>query len=253
MIGCIIQARLGSTRLPGKVMKKLDAKYTVLDYVIKQIENSKLIDKIVIATTTLDEDDIIAKSAKEMNIDYFRGDSKDVLDRYYQCAKQFSFSTIVRITSDSPLIDPTITDKVIEKFVHANYDYVCNTQPRTFPQGTETEVFSFTALEKIWKIAKLPSDREHVAPYFYTHSEDFHIFNVKNSENISHMRWCIDKENDLELVKILVNGINNRPILTDDILEFIKTKPNLLELNKDNSINEGYFKSLEEDKEFLQK
>jgi spore coat polysaccharide biosynthesis protein SpsF len=250
MIGCIIQARMGSTRLPGKVMKKLDENFTVLDYVITQIKNSKLIDKIVIATTTLKEDDVIADFAKQMNIDYFRGSSQDVLDRYYQCAKYFSFSTIVRITSDAPLIDPTITDQVISKFNPIEHDYVCNTQPRTFPQGTETEVFSFTALEKIWHNASLPSEREHVTPYFYTHFNDFHIYNFKNSQNNSQLRWCIDTKNDLEFVRIIVKNIKKRPILTCDILEFLKKNPEILRLNKDHIINEGYYKSLKEEKEF---
>jgi spore coat polysaccharide biosynthesis protein SpsF len=253
MIGCIIQARMGSIRLPGKVMKKLDENYTVLHYVIEQISNSKLIDKIVIATTTLKEDDVIVDLAKKIHVDFFRGDSQDVLDRYYQCAKHFSFSTIVRITSDTPLIDPRITDQVITKFDPSKYDYVCNTQPRTFPQGTETEVFSFSSLEYIWNKATLPSEREHVTPYFYTHSEKFRILNIENSENISHLRWCIDVENDLKLVKIFVNGIKNRPILTNDILQFLKKNPEVFELNKGHIINEGYFKSLKEDEEFQKK
>ncbi len=250
MIGCIIQARMGSTRLPGKVMKKLDDDFTVLHYVIKQIENSKLINKIVIATTTLKEDDVIVDFAKQMNIDYFRGSSHDVLDRYYQCAKHFSFSTIVRITSDAPLIDPKITDQVISKFNPLKHDYVCNTQPRTFPQGTETEVFSFYALEKIWNKAELPSEREHVTPFFYTHSDDFHVFNFENSQNLSHLRWCIDNENDLKLVQIIVSKIKKRPIFTEDILEFLEKNPNILSLNKDHIVNEGYFKSLKEDETF---
>jgi len=159
----------------------------------------------------------------------------------------------VRITSDAPLIDPIITDQVIQKFNELNYDYVCNTQPRTFPQGTETEVFSFSALEQIWKQAVLPSELEHVTPYFYTHKEDFTMFNVQNSNNLSNFRWCIDKENDLDLVRLLVKGIKKRPILTDDILKFLENQPNVMELNEDHIINEGYLKSLQEDKEFLQK
>lgn len=253
MLGSILQVRMGSTRLPGKVLKKLDDKYTVLDYCINQLKHCTLIDKIVIATTTLNQDNVIENFAKQHGIDYFRGSSQNVLDRYYQCAKYFSFTGIVRITSDAPLIDPIITDQVIQKFNELNYDYVCNTQPRTFPQGTETEVFSFSALEQIWKQAVLPSELEHVTPYFYTHKEDFTMFNVQNSNNLSNFRWCIDKENDLDLVRLLVKGIKKRPILTDDILKFLENQPNVMELNEDHIINEGYLKSLQEDKEFLQK
>ena len=253
MIGCIIQARMGSTRLPGKVLKKLDENNSVLSYVINQVKCSKLINRIVIATTTLDEDDVIAKYCKEINVECFRGDPQDVLDRYYKCAKYFSFSNIVRITSDTPLIDPTIIDQVVERFLSSKYDYVCNTQPRTFPQGTETEVFSFLALEKIWHKSILPSEREHVTPYFYTHPKDFQIFNVKTSKNISNLRWCIDKKNDLDLVRFIVHGIKSRPILTKDILQFLINKPNIKKLNQDHTIDEGYLKSLQEDKEFLGK
>ncbi len=141
MIGCIIQARMGSTRLPGKVLKNLDSDKTVLDYVIQQLRNSKLIDKLVIATTDLEEDEVITKHAKVIGIEYFRGSSLNVLDRFYNCAKNFSFSTIVRITADCPLIDPQIVDLVIEKFKEQSYDYGTNCFPRTFPYGTEVEVF----------------------------------------------------------------------------------------------------------------
>lgn len=253
MIGCIIQARMGSTRLPGKVLKNLDDHNSVLYYVLNQVQHSKLIDKIVVATTTLSEDDAIVSYCKKMNVEYFRGDSQDVLDRYYQCAKSFSFLNIVRITSDAPLIDPIIIDQVVEKFLSSEYDYVCNTQPRTFPQGTETEIFSFKSLEKIWQNTTLPSEREHVTPYFYTHPEDFCMFNVQNTKNLSNFRWCIDKQDDLDLVRFLVQGIKSRPIFTEDILQFLDTNPGLKEINKDHIINEGYLKSLQEDKEFLSK
>lgn len=247
MIGCIIQARIGSTRLPKKILKNLDYNSTVLDYVLSQISKSNLIDKIVLATTTLPEDDIVDDFGKNLGFEVFRGDSIDVLDRYYQCAKKFNFQVIVRITSDCPLIDPEITDNVIGHFDSRKYDYVCNTQPRTFPQGTETEVFSFSALEHAWKNAKLPSEREHVTPFFYNNPQQFKILNVKNTENISKLRWCIDREEDLQVLRNIVLKITDRPILTKHILEIVNSNPEIFEKNKHISIFEGYEKSLKND------
>jgi spore coat polysaccharide biosynthesis protein SpsF (cytidylyltransferase family) len=251
MIGCIIQARMGSTRLPGKVMLKLDKENPALYYVLKQLQSSKLLEKLVVATTILDEDDAIDDYAKFMGVDVFRGDANDVLDRYFQCAKKFLFSTIVRITSDNPLIDPTIVDDMIKKFTSNSYDYLTNSRVRTFPYGTEVEIFTFKALEKAWKNAKKPSEREHVTPYFYNNPDQFKIFNVENSTNTSNLRWTIDRQNDLILVKSIVSKIKKRPILMTDILELFSQEPKLFEINKDQTKNEVYEKSLKNDEEYL--
>jgi spore coat polysaccharide biosynthesis protein SpsF (cytidylyltransferase family) len=232
MIGCIIQARIGSSRLPGKVMLKLDKKNPVLFYVLKQLQSSKLLDKIVVATTILDEDDVIADYAKNMGVDVFRGNTNDVLDRYFECAKKFSFSIIIRITADNPLIDPTIVDDLIKKFTSNSYDYLTNSYVRTFPYGTEVEVFSFKALEKAWKSAKKPSEREHVTPYLYNNPNNFKIFNVKYSKNISNLRWTIDRKNDLTLVKLIISKIHTRPILMNNILDLFSHEPKLFKINK---------------------
>ncbi|RZD48881.1 MAG: acylneuraminate cytidylyltransferase, partial [Thaumarchaeota archaeon] len=165
MIGCIIQARMGSTRLPGKVVKKIDGEKTVLDYVINQLKASKKIDTIIVATTNLQEDDIIFNYLKFQQIECYRGSSEDVLDRYYQCAKKFGIDHILRITADNPLIDPKFIDIIIEKYKNEKCDFMTNAIHRTFPYGTEVEVFSFESLEKSWKMAKKPSEREHVTPF----------------------------------------------------------------------------------------
>ena len=150
MIGCIIQARMGSSRLPGKVLMKLNENCSTLDFVLNQLSFSTLIDKIIIATTNLVQDDIIEQTAKNLGIECFRGNSDDVLDRYYNCAKKFQMDNIVRITSDCPLIDPGIVDEVISKYKSGNYDYFTNTLIRTYPIGTDVEIFSFEILEKTW-------------------------------------------------------------------------------------------------------
>ena len=232
MIGCIVQARMGSSRLPGKTLLKIDDKNTVLEFGINQLTSSNLLDKIIVATTNLKSDDVIENFVKNMNVDVFRGKSNDVLDRYFQCAKHFSIDTIVRITGDNPLVDPTIIDNLIQKFTLNSYDYLSNAHVRTFPYGTEVEIFSFESLEQAWKNAILPSEREHVTPYFYNNSNLFNIHNEKQSNNISNLRWTVDREDDLFLVKSIVSKIIKRPILLDDILNLFSKEPKLFKINE---------------------
>ena len=252
MIGCIIQARMGSSRLPGKALMKSDSGKPLLYYVTNQLRYCSKVKNLVIATTTNQEDDEIEKFANNNSINVFRGKEKDVLDRYFQCAKKHSFSTIVRITADCPLIDPQIVDKVIEQFFSENYDFATNTLTRTFPIGTDVEVFSFSALNKAWENAPLPSQREHVTPYFHN-KENFKIINVENDKNISNLRLTVDRIEDFELIKQILNNISINPIHLEDVLELFSRKPELIEINKHINHNEGFNKSLEEDKEFIKK
>jgi spore coat polysaccharide biosynthesis protein SpsF len=249
MISCIIQARMGSSRLPGKVMMKINENESVLDFVINQVKKSNLIDEIIVGTTNLIEDKKIVEYLQKNGIKYFCGNSNDVLDRYFQCAKKFFCTTIVRITADDPLIDPKIIDSMIEKYKNNEYDYVTNCLTRTFPYGTEVEIFSFNALKISWKNAKLYSEREHVTPFIKNNPHNFKIFNVKNNENISNLRWTIDHENDLKLVREIVKNIKTRPILMKDILALFKNKPDLIKINESNIRDEGYLKSLKEDED----
>jgi len=223
---------MGSSRLPGKVLMNVDESNPILFYVIKQLQFCKLLDKIIIATSNLEEDNKIENFSKKLGISVFRGNSNDVLDRYYQCAKKFSISTIIRITADNPLIDPTLVDDAIEKFQSASYDYINNSLSRTFPYGTETEIFSFKSLEKAWKNAKKPSEREHVTPYFYNNPDKFKIFSIKHSKNLSHLRWTVDRESDLKLVRIIISKLKKRPILMNDIINLFSKEPQLIKINK---------------------
>ena len=250
-LGCIVQARLGSTRFPSKITQTIDDKSTVLDYVIDQTLCSKNIENLVIATTILDEDDSIVDFTNTKNIPCFRGHPTDVLDRYYQCAKKFSFSTIVRITSDCPLVDPTIIDQAVGIFQNNSYDYVSNVHPITFPVGIAVEVFSFESLENAWKNAKLPSEREHVTPFLYNNNQLFKIFNIENSQNTSSIRITVDYPHDLDLIRQIASKIDSRPILLSDILNLYSKEPKMFELNNIHDADEGYLKSLENDKSFL--
>ena len=252
MIGCIIQARMGSTRLPGKAMLDVENDKTVLYFVIKQLQNCKLIDKIIVATTTLEADTQIVNFSKDLGIDCFRGSSNNVLDRYYQCAKEHSVLTIVRIPSDKPLIDPEIVDNIVSVFRNNSYDYITNflSNP-TFPSGTEVEVFSINALKKAWEKAKLPSEKEHVTPYFVNHEDEFKITHIENSEDLSDLRWAVDRIEDLKLVRKIVSKIKKRPIIMKDIIDLFAREPDLVEINKNVNGKEGELKSLKEDQEFL--
>ena len=239
-VGIIVQTRTGSTRLPGKVMMKADDKLLMVDYVINQLKHSKLHDEIVIATTDLKQDDVIFDYVTNRNIPCFRGDEKNVLERHYQCAKKYAFSTIVRIPSDKPLIDPTIVDSVIEKFQSNSYDYISNFSVdvndndrfiQSYPSGTEVEIFSFAALETAWKNATSEHDKEHVTPYIYTQPEKFKIFTLKSEKNLSQFRWALDYENDLKLIRSIISKITKRPILMNDILELFEQEPDLTKIN----------------------
>lgn len=252
MIGVIIQVRTTSTRLPGKVLLKIK-NYSILDYVINQVKSAKKFNMIVIATTNNKTDDVIIKLAQSKNIPYFRGDEDDVLDRYYQCAKNFNFKTIVRITSDNPLIDPDLIDKCIMIFKNNNYDYVSTEHPPSFPQGFAVEVFSFNSLEIAWKNSRKWSEREHVTPYFYNNPKKFNLYNFSNNTDLSHIRCTLDRKNDYEFIKEIITKIENRPIHIMDILDVIKNNPHLLKINENNVHNEGYLKSIQEEKDFFPK
>jgi len=250
MIGCIIQARMGSSRLPGKTLIKLNQYRTTLDFVVNQLSFSALLDKIVIATTNLEQDNIIETNAKTLGIDCFRGSSDDVLDRYYHCAKKFQINTIVRITSDCPLIDPQIVDQVIRKYQSEDYDYVTNTLSRSYPIGTDVEIFSFEILEKTWQKAILPSEREHVTLFIRNKKLNFKLGNLKNSKNLGHLRWTLDRVEDLNLIRKIVVKINKNPILMNDILNLFSLEPELIKINEHITQNEGMLKSLKKDDEF---
>ena len=232
MIGCIIQARMNSTRLPGKVLMNIDGKFPALFYTVEQLKNSKLLEKIVIATSSNQEDNDIEKFCRKYNIKCFRESLENVLDRYYQCAKEFGITTIVRIPADKPLIDPEMVDEVIQKFKENSFDCVTNFQPSTVPSGTEVEIFSFSALETAWKNASSALDKEHVTPYIYRNKEQFKIFNVVNKEDLSNFRWALDYKEDLELIRKIVMKIEKRPILTRDIINLLNKEKELIKINQ---------------------
>lgn len=250
----ISQARMGSTRLPGKVLKEISGK-PLIWYLIKRIEQIKTPYKFIIATSLNENNKPLIEFAKELKIDYFEGNEDDVLDRYYQAAKKFIGDIIVRITSDCPLMEPDLVDRALNMFLNGNFDYLSNCHPYTYPDGYDIEIFSFEALEKAWNEAELPSEREHVTPYIWKNEkEQFMIGNFENDENLSGFRLTVDTPEDFLLISKIIekfydNWVNIR---LRDVMGFLKENPDLLKINNQFKSNEGYLLSLEEDKKFLE-
>jgi spore coat polysaccharide biosynthesis protein SpsF (cytidylyltransferase family) len=245
MITAIIQARTSSNRLPNKVLLPL-GESTVLEQVIDRVKKAKNIEKIVVATSTDKSDDKIVELCKKINVGVFRGSMDDVLGRYYEAAKEFKATDICRITSDCPLIDPVIIDKVVDEYNQKECDYASNSHPvATFPDGLDVWVFSFEALEKSYKEATLESEREHVTSYIWNHPESFKVCSVENSKDQSEYRLTIDEEKDYELIKTIFNKADISS--TDSIIKFLDENPDISNLNKSINRDEGYKKSVEKD------
>jgi len=249
MITAIIQARVGSSRLPGKTMKDILGK-PMLWHMIKRLEKSKFIQKIVIATTDKESDKAILKLARELGIDSYAGSEEDVLDRYYQAATKFGVDIIARITADCPLMDPHVVDRVIQRYLTGDCDYAANTLKLTYPDGLDVEVFSYMALEKAWKEARWASEREHVTPYIRKNPDKFRLANVENEVNLSHLRWTVDEAKDLEFVRQVYGQLykEDEIFYMEDVLNLLGKHPELMEINKGIATNEGYAKSLREDR-----
>jgi len=249
-ITAIIQARLGSSRLPGKTLMTIKGE-TLLGHLINRVKISRYITDIIIATTTHKKDDAIIAFVKEKGLKVYRGSEEDVLDRFYKTAVEYGAESIVRVTPDCPMLDPDIMDRVISKYLEGTYDYVSNTMPPTYPDGYDAEVFSFSALEKAWKETTLYSEREHVTPYIYKHPDLFRLYNVKkDGEDLSWMRFTVDTPRDYEFVSKIFEKLNrvNAIFYMDDILKLLKESPELLDINNGISRNEGYQISLLKDR-----
>ena len=246
MVAAIIQARMTSTRLPAKVMKKVKER-PLLGYLIERLRFCRRIDKIILATTANKEDDLIVSFAREENLPFYRGSEDDVLDRYYQTAKTFNIDHIVRITSDCPLIDPRICDHVVKVYFESNVDFV-RTGP-TFAEGVDCEVLSFKALEKAWNEASLKSEREHVTLYIRNHPQLFEMITLKNETDDSKYRFTVDVWEDFLVVKIILEELykeSSKIFAIDEIKKFLDSNPDVFRLNAKVVRNEGLIKSLKE-------
>ena len=227
-IGALIQARMASTRLPGKVLLPLADK-PMLQFQIERLKNSKKLNTIAIATSTNRENRDIIALANQLKVPVYAGSEEDVLDRFYQAAKQFKLDVIVRITGDCPLIDPAVVDQVITAFVAQGADYANNVDPPTYPDGFDVEVMSFTALERAWKDATAQHHREHVTAYI-RETGMFRKATVRNAMDLSKLRLTVDTQEDLHVIRKLV-ALLPQNFTLQDVVQTIDNHPELTALN----------------------
>ena len=233
MILAILQARMSSTRLPGKVLKPIMGQ-PMLELQIERVSRCKGLDRIIVATSTHDEDSAIVQLCKGLGIGFYRGDLNNVLDRYYRAARQFGADHVVRITGDCPLIDPVFIDRLIAFYMARGSDYASNCRPPTLPDGLDAEIFSFAALEQAWNEATDPFELEHVMSFILKHPERFSISNFQHKENLSHLRWTVDEPEDFDMVSQIYEALYpKKPRFgTEDVLGFLKKHPDLTMLNE---------------------
>ena len=233
---------MGSTRLPGKVLRDLCGT-TVLGHVVRRVRRCDLVDKIVVATSISVADDLVEREAEAQGALVFRGSEEDVLSRYLEAALQSKADVIVRVTSDCPLVDPEILCQMVELFRRRNaassaqpVDYLSNTLgERTFPRGLDAEVFTTDALAKAHALARDPWDREHVTPYIYSHPEMFRLEGYRQATDQSSLRWTLDTEEDWILIQTVYDtlGAERRAFTTQDVIEYLRTRPELMFVNAD--------------------
>ena len=241
----IIQARTDSKRFPKKVLAKINGK-PLLWWVITRLKKVNC-DEIIVSTTKRNIDKPIIEISKQCNVKYFKGKKYDVLDRYYKTAKKFEGDIIVRITADCPLIDYKIINTVIRKFLTQKYDYVA-TDNNSYPKGVDTECFSIDSLEKAWKNAKLKSEREHVTSFILKNTKKFKIHILVNKRKEPY-RLVVDYKNDLILIKKIYAELykNNKMFSINDVIKFLKRRPDLIKINQNHDPHEGYLISVKKD------
>lgn len=246
-IMAVIQARMSSTRLPGKVLMEIGGK-PALYHVVNRVRKAAAIDRVIVAASRNPADDSLQSYCETLDVVCFRGDENDVLDRFYQAAVQYPAGVIVRITADCPLLDPSVTDRVVQAFLDERCDYASNTLICTYPDGLDVEVFTFQALERAWREARLLSEREHVTPYIKKHPEIFRLKNVKHDCDLSSLRWTLDEPADLEFIRAVYDGASREFFGMEEILSWLQSHPELGRINQGIQRNEGYQKSLREDR-----
>jgi len=247
MIVAVIQARMGSTRLPGKVLLPL-GDTTVLGMVVARVKLATHVGQVVVATSTEPQDDAIVRECERLSVAYTRGSLHDVLDRYYQAAKASGATDIVRITSDCPLVDPALIDHLIATYQAQQCDYASTGRlTTTYPDGMDVEVFSFAALERAWQEATLPSEREHVTPYIWNHPEQFTVIEVQSARDLSGVRVTLDDPADYEVIQTIVKEAPDLSL--DGVVAYVAAHPGVVALNASTTRNEGYQRSLAQDEE----
>lgn len=230
---CIVQARMGSERLPGKVIKPISGKPMIL-YTLERLKKCSYIDEVILATSDKSIEKPLVEIAKNAGFNVFRGDEADVLKRYADACKEYEGDVIIRITGDCPLIDKTIADNVISKFLMYDYDYVRLDVPDSFIRGFDVEVFSKEALERVYKLTQNSEDcyREHVTLYMYRHPEQFKIGYVKGNEFYAKdYRLCVDTLEDFKLVSKIYEHFKDEFVNAKKVVEYLDSNPEIAETN----------------------
>jgi spore coat polysaccharide biosynthesis protein SpsF len=244
----ILQARMSSARLPGKVLKPILGR-PMLARQIERIRDSREISELVVATSNRASDDAIENLCRELCVRCYRGSLDDVLDRFYQAAKPYAPEAVVRLTGDCPLIDPDVIDRTIGFYLSGDYDYVSNVLQPSFPDGLDVEVCRFSALARAWREAGLKSQREHVTLFLYQHPELFRAGSYQETPDRSHLCWTVDEAVDLEVVRTIYSALypDNPRFRMRDILQLLESHPELGQPTAMRRRNEGLAKSLRED------
>ena len=243
----VTQARYGSTRLPAKVLKKIGDE-TLLDIHLQRILKAKNVTKLVVATTIEEGSEEIVRIAKRNGVGCYRGSVCDVLERFYFAVKDLNPDYVVRITSDCPLIDPNVIDFVISECLKEEVDYASNTLHPTYPDGIDTEVFKFSALEKAYNEAQLKSEREHVTPYIkknssYNGGDKFTSINVEYPQDFSAYRITVDTQEDFDVIKNLIDNLG-KDAEWIEYIDYLDSHKDVKSLNSNHTRDEGYAKSL---------
>ena len=248
----VIQARLGSTRLPKKVLLPLGDR-SVLEWVVTRVKGSSLVNETVVATTMNKEDLEIVKVCADMGVLVYCGSQDNVLDRYYQVGNLLKADHVVRITADCPLIDPNIIDKIITMHLEAGADFTCNTIEVTYPDGEDVEIFKFDALKKAWENASLKIEVEHVTPYVKNRPDIFKLVNLEHDRDLSNKRWTLDNAEDYTFMKIIIDNLyKGNPLFSmEEILEFLEKNPHIETINQHIIRNEGYYKQIKKENVFI--
>jgi spore coat polysaccharide biosynthesis protein SpsF len=244
-VTAIVQARMASTRLPGKSLVDVCGR-PLLGRVLERIRPSTLVSQTIIATTTAPEDDAIAAFSDQSQVPCYRGSIDDVLDRFHQASKVVPTDIVVRVTADDPLKDPGVIDQAVAMLLaDPALDYVSNTIVPTYPEGLDIEVFTAGALARAWADAALPSEREHVTPYIWKNPQLFAVRNFENSEDLSRLRWTVDYPEDLAFVREVYSRLSvDGRFGWRDVLKLVKDEPGLAEMNAGIVRNAGYLSSL---------
>ena len=230
----IIQARINSSRLPGKVLMEIGGR-SMLARVIQRVRRANLVDEVLVATTPQHADDPIVSEARTLHAGVYRGDEGDVLTRYYEAATSAQAELVIRITADCPLVDPALIDEVIRRALdqYPDVDYATNVLHRTYPRGLDVEVAPFRTLEQVWREARQPYQRIHVFPYVREHPERFRLVNVAQARDDSRMRWTVDTADDLEFIRAVYQRMgNDETVSWHEVISLLRREPSLLGLNR---------------------